>query len=115
MRIESGKAHGRGRQWTSAQHRRSEIETRRQERCRRREVVGLLRLREDVRHVVALIAPSVQINGCVKDAISAAQDQPLSWKLFRNTEAWSEVYLAGIHEPFGIALLASDKHLRSSV
>src|SRR5579884_43214 len=115
MRIKSRETNSGGGQWSRAQHRRPEIETRREQRRWRREVVGLLRLWEDVRDVVALIAPRIQVNRRVEDAISAAQDQPLSRQILRDAEARREVELAGIHQSLGIALFPSDENLRSPI
>src|SRR5262245_8681526 len=57
VRIKSRKAHSR-----LSEHRLPEVNFGSEERRRRREVVSLLRLREDIRDIVTLIAPGVHVN-----------------------------------------------------
>ena len=72
MRVEGGKADGGCGQRAGAEHWRAEVQSGGEQRSRRREVIGLLRLREYVRHIVALVAPRVLVNRRDRRCRSAA-------------------------------------------
>ena len=59
MGIKRSKAYGSRRQRPRSQHGRAEVHASVEKRGRGREVIGLLRLRENVRDIVPLVAPRV--------------------------------------------------------
>jgi len=54
-----------------------------QQGCRRREIVELLSLRENVGNVVALVAPGVEINRSEEDAVRAVENEAEAGKILR--------------------------------
>src|SRR5437868_13218221 len=110
VRIEGGEAYGGSRQRAGAQHRSTKIQSREEECSRRREVVGLLGFGKDVWHVVTLVAPGVQIDRRIEDAVGTAQDEPTAGKVLGNADAGSKIVLARIRQPFRVTQLPSDEH-----
>src|ERR1700688_3726995 len=98
MRIECRETHGRGGQCPGAQHWRSEIQSPGKERSRRSEVIRLLRFREDIRDVVALVAPRVEIHGRIENSVGRAKNKSAPGKILRDPEPWRKVVLVGVHQ-----------------
>src|SRR5882757_4463414 len=71
--VERSEAHGSRLQIAVSQHRRAEIESAGEQRRRRREIVGLLRLRKHIGNIVALVAPRVHVHRRKKDSVSSPQ------------------------------------------
>src|SRR5579864_9011282 len=69
MRVECGKADGGGRERSGAQYRGAEIHATGKQRRWRSEIIGLLRFRENVRDIMALVAPSIQIHRRKENAV----------------------------------------------
>src|SRR5215813_3930176 len=93
VRIKCCETHGGGRQCACAEHRSAEIQTGREQGRRRREIVSLLCLREDVRNVVALVTPRILIDRSKEEPIAPAKHQTNIWQIFREPEAWGDVVL----------------------
>src|SRR6266852_9530168 len=95
--IEGGEADG-----GSTEHCGCEIQgslrlRRRKQRCRRREIIKLLRLRKNVGDVVALVAPGVEIDWRKENAVGAVDDEAEARKILRDAQAGREVALVGEH------------------
>ena len=104
VRVEGGEADGR-----ASEHGLTEVEVRRDYPCGGREIVALLRFGEDVRDVVALVAPGVHVNGRVEDAEGPVEHKPQARDVLRDAEARGEVKLVRVHESGGKPLLSADE------
>src|SRR5262249_23243838 len=78
VRIERSKTDG-----GLSQDRLAEIKVRSNDACCRNEVVALLTFRKYIRHVVALIAPRVHIDGREKDAVRRVNHDALARQMMR--------------------------------
>src|SRR5260221_5550245 len=67
-----------------------------QQGCRRREIVELLSLRENVGNVVALVAPGVEINRSEEDAVRAVENEAEAGSILRYDDAGVRVGLGAI-------------------
>src|SRR6267154_80432 len=113
--IERSETHGGWRQSARAKNGSAEIHTRVEERRWRREVIGLLCLRENVRNIMSLVAPGVQVYRCEKDSIGGVQHESLTGKIFGDSEARGKVVLIGIHQPSRITQFTADENRGDAV
>src|SRR6266852_6117843 len=78
------------------------------------EIVKLLGLREDKRHVMLLVAPGIQINGREENSVGAVENYASVSKVMGNAEARSEIVFVRVHESVWISILAADEDLWSA-
>src|SRR5437899_12914163 len=107
MRVKRGEAESSGGKRSFAQDGSPEIKSGIEESRRRSEVVGLLRLREYIRDIVALIAPGVPVDGGKEDAIGAVKNKAVD--LVSKADARSKIVLIRIEKSTGIIVLAADE------
>src|SRR5258708_7335752 len=93
----------------------AEIHTCIEQRNWRGEVIGLLCLRENVRNIMPLVAPGVQVYRCEKDSIGGVQHESLTGKIFGDSEARGKVVLVGIHQPSRITQFTADENRGDAV
>src|SRR5690242_10849813 len=115
MGIKRSKADRGSRQRPCAQHGSTKVQSAGEECGRRGEIVGLLRLGKNIRDVVTLIAPGVQIYRSVEDAIRSAENQSVSGKVLGDSETRSEVRLLRVVQSLRITQLAADEDRRSTI
>ena len=106
VRIESGETDGR-----DTQHWRSKVEAIGGGRNVGRK---LIRLGEDIGNVVTLIAPSVEINRSIEDAVSGVNNQTPARQALGDAETRREIVFVGIHQACGIAELSADENRRDA-
>src|SRR5437879_2828899 len=112
MRIKRRKAYGSWRQDAHAKNGRAKVQASIEKRSWRCEIVGLLRLRENVWDVVPLVAPCVQVHWREKDSISAMENQAFTWKVLGNSQTRRKVVFVREHQPLGVTDLAPDDTTR---
>src|SRR5713226_1203482 len=113
--IERSETHSSWCQCARAKNGCAEIHTCVEERSWRREVIGLLCLRENVWNIMPLVAPGVQVYRCEKDSIGRVQHESLTGKIFGDSEARSKVVLVGIHQPSRVTQFTADENGRNAV
>ncbi len=103
VQLESGEA-DRG----CAQHRGREVECGDRGNVR----IALRGLREDIGHVVALVAPGVHVHGRVEDAVGHMRHHAEPGHTLRQAQPGAKVGVVGIHQAARIAVLPADEDLR---
>src|SRR5256885_1532396 len=115
VRIERRKTHGGGWERAGAQHRSSKIEARIEQGGGRREVVGLLRLREHVRNVVPLIAPRVHIDRRKENTVGRMQHNSVLREIPRDANARRKIVLVRKKQTIWVAELPANESGRSAI
>src|ERR1051325_3045918 len=110
MRIHPSKADGRLSKYRSA-----EIEMRGQNSCCWREVVALLSFREDIRNIVALIAPGVHVNRSKENSKRRMYNNAELGYRLRETKARCEVVGVCVFKTLWETVLASYKDRGNSI
>src|ERR1035437_6218520 len=105
VQLQRGETHHRG-----AQYRRGKVQRRDAGNIR----VALRGQRENIRHVVALVAPCIHVNRRIEDAVGHVGHHAKAGEVLSQTEARREVGVVGIHKALRIAVLSTDKYLRRS-
>src|ERR1051325_2605602 len=79
------------------------------------EIVTLLRFRENVRHVVTLVAPRIHVNRSEEDAECSMQNKAVLVNVMRDACTRSKSKLVRIVQTFGKALLPADEDERHAI
>src|ERR1041384_1117733 len=79
------------------------------------EVIALLRLRKNVGHVVALVAPGIHVDRRKENSECAVNHNSQIRQVMRKTKPRREFQFVRIIQAFGISLLPTDKNERHSI
>src|SRR5919206_11705 len=108
--FEGGETHG-----GNTQYSRREVKVSGNYWRGRSEVVTLLRFRKHKRHVVALVAPCVHVDGSKEDAERSMQHNAVLVQIVRDAKARRKLHFFGVVKASRKSLLPADENSRHAV